>query len=217
MHPLGVLLLLAIVPAAPASAQVQTALPEWGLPGPLRFGGAPGHDLARVSGSAMDTAGRLYLGQPMEGAIRVFGPDGRHEKTLGRRGGGQGELLSIHRLEKIDDSLWAVDARQGRISWFHNSGKHLHTDRYVERLAELGYPRAVVGAALAGGGLIVEGAPDPRIVGRSDSASVAVALVSASDRPVVLLRGLDTRYRLLVAYDGGHVLSTYQPLDDSPR
>ena len=50
--------------------------------------------LGEVSGIALDDSGRVYVADFQEPRIVVFGPDGRHLATIGRKGQGPGEFTA---------------------------------------------------------------------------------------------------------------------------
>ncbi|HEU4631729.1 MAG TPA: 6-bladed beta-propeller [Gemmatimonadaceae bacterium] len=89
--------------------------------GPAMFG-----DVRSV---AVDAAGRIYVldGQAQE--IRVFGPDGAYVRTIGRKGGGPGELADavavLMRPGRAD--FWVVDYGNARYMRFDTAGRVLET------------------------------------------------------------------------------------------
>jgi hypothetical protein len=59
--------------------------------------------------------------------IRVFDADGRHVRTIGRRGSGPGELRNAEGITIAGDStLWVRDAANGRFSLLSAEGAPLH-------------------------------------------------------------------------------------------
>lgn len=99
MRSLALLFVLSVVPGcepradatSPPDAPVRTGEPDLVLgvldgPGEFVFG--------RISGVAMDPAGRLFVADAQAAHIRVFTPDGDFAFTIGRSGGGPGEFLN---------------------------------------------------------------------------------------------------------------------------
>jgi hypothetical protein len=83
--------------------------------------GAPDDTIAILPNSlaARDSRGRFYVTPILpEGSVAVFGADGRFARTIGRRGGGPGELSRTRYVAIGDgDSLLVYDSRQ-RLSLF---------------------------------------------------------------------------------------------------
>lgn len=65
-----------------------------------------------------DRAGRSYVLEPTERTIRRFGRDGRYEMSIGRQGGGPGEMQGPSELLQQGDSLVVFDGgRQTLVRW----------------------------------------------------------------------------------------------------
>ncbi len=75
-------------------------------------------ELANPSGVAVDRQGRVYV---VDDLIKVFGPDGRFLRTLGRLGDGPGEYRGAE-LTTVGDSLLLLDLRNSRLSLFDAAG-----------------------------------------------------------------------------------------------
>ncbi|MDZ7773022.1 MAG: 6-bladed beta-propeller [Balneolaceae bacterium] len=72
-----------------------------------------------------DSENRIYI-TTMNNSIRVFSPDGKYLKNIGRRGKGPGEFISISAIAVgKNDELIAYDGRLGRLTWFYNFGDSL--------------------------------------------------------------------------------------------
>lgn len=84
----------------------------------LTIGSVDGEDayvFGRVSGLAMDDAGRIYVADLHAHEVRVFDDEGEHRFTIGRRGGGPGELSSPCCLAFGPDGfLWVRDNGNAR-------------------------------------------------------------------------------------------------------
>lgn len=101
----------------------------WRLTPDLRIGTMEGDgpDLfGQITSLAVDGAGRIYVldGQAQE--VRVFGPDGAHIRTFGRKGAGPGELARALRIEfGPDGNLWVADPENNRVSVFDTTGRYV--------------------------------------------------------------------------------------------
>lgn len=66
---------------------------------------------------AVDSRGRIYVGDWMNRTIQVFGSDGEPRSTVGRSGRGPGEFTGVHQIVAgRGDSLYVFDANQLRLS-----------------------------------------------------------------------------------------------------
>lgn len=106
--------------STPAAAQAR-----WTLTETLRIGGedegpASFHWLKSL---AVDAKGRIFAYEHSTQDIRVFGPDGKHIKTIGRAGSGPGELRNAEGIA-FDRSgkLWLRDKANGRFTRFDADG-----------------------------------------------------------------------------------------------
>jgi hypothetical protein len=104
----------------------------WGAASPwrtvenLRIGSADGDGAAafgRVASLAVDGAGRIYVLDRQAQDVRAFGADGRHIRTIGRKGGGPGEFQDADAIA-VDGSgrLGVSDRRAHRFSSFDSAG-----------------------------------------------------------------------------------------------
>lgn len=102
---------------------------EWRVREELRIGTVEGDgpDLfGRVGGLAVDAAGRTYVLEMQAQEIRVFDSAGGHVRTIGRRGGGPGELnQAVFMQFGPDRNLWVVDPQNNRVSVFDTAGTYL--------------------------------------------------------------------------------------------
>lgn len=74
-----------------------------------------------VGDVAVDGEDRVYLSDPREQKVHVFGPDGRHVKTLGGSGGGPGEFRSLFFVQVENGFLYVYDSSQEMVSLFDPS------------------------------------------------------------------------------------------------
>jgi sugar lactone lactonase YvrE len=98
----------------------------WTVVEDLRLGSAEGDDasgFARVRALAVDAHDRIYVLDHQTQDVRVFGPDGRHVRTMGRRGDGPGEFQGAEALVlDAEDRLWVLDRQSARYSLFDTAG-----------------------------------------------------------------------------------------------
>jgi hypothetical protein len=92
----------------------------------LRLGSLDG-PAAEQFGYARDLAplpdGGVAVLDAQAAEVRVFGPDGAHVRTLGKRGQGPGEFTSPVALARVaGDSLAVYDSRLGRVTVFAPDG-----------------------------------------------------------------------------------------------
>jgi len=80
----------------------------------------------RVGGSVRLADGRIVVANTGGRELRVFGPDGSYEKTIGRDGEGPGEFRWPTRIRMLSpDSLMVWDQSLQRISFFDGDGRFL--------------------------------------------------------------------------------------------
>lgn len=81
-------------------------------------GAAPSpEELGRVRSVIADADGRMYVADGMALEVRVFEPDGRFARRMGRRGQGPGELEGVHGVAWLaGDTLVALDYGNARVS-----------------------------------------------------------------------------------------------------
>lgn len=109
---------------------------EWRVVEELRIGGVEGTGpevLGNVASLTVDLEGRIWVLDHQAQELRVFDADGRHVRTVGRRGGGPGEFQqAVHVAHAPDGNLWIMDPSNARLSVFDTSGA------YVEGKSALG-------------------------------------------------------------------------------
>lgn len=108
-----------------------SAGPHWPLRETARIGSAEG-EAATLLGAPvalqLDEAGRVYVLDQATRDVRVFTPDGRHLRTLGRSGSGPGELRNPIGLAWAPDGrLWVVDPGNARYTVYDTSGAFVRT------------------------------------------------------------------------------------------
>lgn len=138
-------------PPSPALSFSTTA--EWTPTEDLRIGSVDDSAtaLTRVGSVAVDSAGRIYVSQPMDHTIRVFESAGNSTGVIGGFGEGPGEFKSLTRIGLVGDTLYATDAVTGRVTFFSSEGQLLGTTPLVPRELGPGYfPRTAEWLATGG-------------------------------------------------------------------
>jgi hypothetical protein len=128
-------LVLALVAVAPLAARAQTidleTLAPLRLVEELRIGHRDDPDLGftRIGPMALDRDGNVYVWDIQSYHLRVYGPDGRRLRTIGRRGEGPGEFRNIGSVGVKGDTVWTVTDGGGScrvmISLFKRDGTFL--------------------------------------------------------------------------------------------
>ena len=101
----------------PAMARGQDAIPVRGLVEELRIvsnNAVPGMQLTFVATATVLPDGRLVTVHAQERVARVFAPDGRLLKVVGRPGSRSGEFGQVTFVGHIADTLWFLDSRNRR-------------------------------------------------------------------------------------------------------
>ncbi len=98
----------------------------WRLEPELVLGKVEGEDadvFASIIAFETDGDGRLYVLDMQANELRIFGADGSHIRTVGRKGSGPGEYTRANGLLWIaDDTLLVVDQEGGRYSVLTRDG-----------------------------------------------------------------------------------------------
>lgn len=107
-----------------AALATSTASQAWSLSEDLRIGSVDGPDaLTLVASLTVDRQGRIYVLEPENQRVRVFGSDGTALAELGRRGDGPGEFrLPLH-MGWVGDTLWVFDVAASRVTLWHQHGR----------------------------------------------------------------------------------------------
>ncbi len=110
-----------------ADGGVWTPATRWSLREELRLGSADsdGPDMfGRVVDVALDATGRVWVADGQNFQIRVFDTQGRHVRTIGRKGGGPAEFEEIDGMDLgPDGNLWVLDGGNARFAVYDTAGR----------------------------------------------------------------------------------------------
>jgi hypothetical protein len=120
-------LALSVACAEVGNAPGIEAAPSWTATPELRIGSVDDAEsaLTYVSVLLEGEDGRVYLGQPQDGYVRIHGPGGELLGRLGHEGDGPGEFRSLQGIgwwAGGRDTLWAFDQQLRRVSLFGRDG-----------------------------------------------------------------------------------------------
>lgn len=77
----------------------------------------PDMALTRVEGVDVDSRGRIYIADPIQGGVTVLSPEAKFQRRIGRHGKGPGEFKYVRTVQILPgDSLLVYDVGLGRIS-----------------------------------------------------------------------------------------------------
>jgi hypothetical protein len=117
----AIAMLLAIVTATQVPAQAR-----WTLRETLRIGGAesgPGM-LVQTRSVDADSKGRILVYERQTQDIRMFAPDGKFLRTIGRLGSGPGEMRNAEgMIVARNGMIWVRDAANSRFTIFNAEGE----------------------------------------------------------------------------------------------
>ena len=149
------LLATACGPGDGGDADQSAALAEWDLTlvasigaGALSDEAGP-EEFGRVSGVALGPDGEVFVADRLNFEVRVFGLDGSHRRSFGRRGQGPGEFESLYSIAWVGDRLLALDYGNMRISEFSAAGDHLGQRETASGISGSGLRLYSVGATEA--------------------------------------------------------------------
>jgi hypothetical protein len=80
--------------------------------------GADEYTFARISGIAVDGAGRMFVADNEAHTVRIFSPDGKFIRAIGRSGQGPGEFVEPCCIALRGDTLWVRDGGNARYDVF---------------------------------------------------------------------------------------------------
>jgi len=107
--------------------------PAWRAERTLLLGAVDGgpEEFGRIRSLLADADGNIYVADEIAQEIRVFAPDGRHVRTIGRKGAGPGEFAGLYGLAWLESGkLAALDWRNARIGILSREGEWLDAIQY---------------------------------------------------------------------------------------
>lgn len=201
--------------AAARESGAQGAPGRWSLREELRFGVQDGPDaLTRISALTTDSIGNIYVVQPLDGVVRIYGPDGSPLSSLGRRGDGPGEFRVPLQSGWLGDTLWVADPSGHRVTLFRD---RILVGGFRFSGPELGpefNPPSPV-AVLEDGALLFGAVPRSGGDGRRAvevGAALRAAIDGSNSRAVAMLRF--TEFPAVASPRGSSLVVSYQPFDD---
>lgn len=116
----------------------------WRVVEELRIGSTAGGGpdmFAMPAALEVDAHGRLNVLDAQAGQVRVFGPDGRHVRSMGRQGAGPGEMAQPMGMALAPDgALWVVDPANARFTVFDTAGVYRETIPRLNGYASYPWP-----------------------------------------------------------------------------
>jgi hypothetical protein len=105
----------------------------------LRIGSVADPDLgfSAVYQVDVDRDGQIYAFEAQDVEIRVFSPEGRLLRRIGRQGEGPGEFDRLERFGVAGDTIWVLDGGLRRLTLFSRDGTVLDTKPSPEVLVPL--------------------------------------------------------------------------------
>jgi hypothetical protein len=88
-------------------------------------------EFTRITTAYQLSTGHIAVADARLRVVRVFGPDGRFLRDLGRAGGGPGEFASVALLRPVGDTILVWDGPQQRITRYLSDGRLAGTVRVV--------------------------------------------------------------------------------------
>jgi hypothetical protein len=167
----------------------QLAAPQMRASHELRIGSdsEPEYEFTVIRDAVLDDAGNLFVLLPREQQIRVYSPNGRFLRSIGRKGQGPGEFMWPLGLGWKGDTLWVRDVELGRVYLFGVDGR-LH--------------RTITKRMPLVGGRYMSGPPvsvlaDGRLLGVGDAPSIMIADGHVKKVPMLIFSEQDESFRMI--------------------
>lgn len=122
----GAVLLLAACEGGGTGSHLDA--PPWTVAGPeVRIGAVddPAYAFSFVRALSVGPTGRVFSLHLNDASVRVWSPDGKPAGSIGRQGDGPGEFQNPISLGFFGDTLWVMDLRAYRASYFTADGSFL--------------------------------------------------------------------------------------------
>ncbi len=173
--------------AAAAQPRAGGAVPQrrWQVVEEQRYGASPGSELASPQTIAVDGAGRLYVADTRPAAVKVFLPDGKLLRTIGRQGAGPGEYRNPW-IAARGGAVVVHDPTLSRTSVFDTSGRFVRGwQTFCCHQNEIAIDRAQRVVVPA----VVDAAPARSAGAEPGPAYVRYSIVDGSPRDTIRIRG----------------------------
>lgn len=106
---------------------------RWTVEEEIRIGaleGSPEYQFGQIGGITVDSDGRVFVLDAQAQHIQVYAPDGSYVRTIGKRGGGPGELQgAMFVLMGRGDTLLVPDMQNQRVNRYAPDGSSLGSFR----------------------------------------------------------------------------------------
>ncbi|MCH7563288.1 MAG: hypothetical protein IH968_05620 [Gemmatimonadetes bacterium] len=100
--------------------------------------GQPDYEFFRIRSVVSLASGNVVVANSGTPELRFYGADGRHLRTVGRRGGGPAEFGFLSTLwVRPGDTLAVMDARRRRVVYFDSAGTFARGESYAADLSRL--------------------------------------------------------------------------------
>ena len=128
--------LVVLIAACSAEVETRPEIPVWSLEQVIVIGSEsdPRYTFHRLGSVRSDSRERIHAADRGDNRIRVYGPDGQHLRDIGRAGEGPGEFSGLLSIGFLGDTLYAIDGKLGRITYFDSAGTVLRTE-HVQDIA----------------------------------------------------------------------------------
>lgn len=152
--------------------------------------------------------------------VRVFGADGRHRRTIGRRGAGPGEFDAVTAIGLVGDTLWTLDSNLRRVTLFRANGELLTTARLETMSPEVGshgrfyffYPMAM----LRDGALVGFGGTTGRAIAAGEVTALPLLRVPTSAGAADTIGWVPIGHEHLILRSTRGTMYRAQPFADAP-
>lgn len=141
-----------------------------GDPAPDEFG--------RVRAVVADEEGRVYVADAMTAEVRVFGPGGAFERTIGSEGQGPGELTSAYAVGWLGDTLAVFDGGGARVNLYDPEGT------YLDQVRTMNVSGDAWSVRIAPGGWIPAPTPSGGPIGRAHRTRILGGVAGPDTLPV---------------------------------
>lgn len=84
-----------------------------------RFGETENVLIGGISGTEVGDDGTFYLADGSEGKIHLYEPTGQYKRSIGGKGEGPGEFLTVSQPTIMNGKLYVLDIQQQRVSVFN--------------------------------------------------------------------------------------------------